>query len=174
MAGGRHGRLVVGVFAVFAVFAAAVVAVVTAVDGLVTGAGTATVAVFAVFAVAVAASLAYRTERGGAARKMGGRPGHGVPTRGGDGRGRDRGAGVVCLAVRVVARLMPPAAGRRWKAEVASFLAECDLGRQRAAAWSWVRGAPWLIVVMWAQAPARRARGAGDRRAAGQLPGERR
>ena len=72
--------------------------------------------------------------------------------------------------MRVGMRLMPPAAAHRWRAEVASFLAECDPRQRRAAMWSWARGVPRLVAMMWVGELARRARNSGGRQAAGKPP----
>ena len=57
-----------------------------------------------------------------------------------------------------VARLMPPAAGRRWLAEADSLLFELASGQRRQAVRSYLRSAPALIVAMWAGQLSRRAR----------------
>ena len=51
-------------------------------------------------------------------------------------------AGVGWRAMRLAARLMPRAAGRRWLAEAESFLAEAPPVLQRAAIRSYLIGAP--------------------------------
>lgn len=70
--------------------------------------------------------------------------------------------------VRAAARLMPPAAGRRWLAEADSFLAEAPPGMRRGAIGSYLAGAPQVIIMTWAAALARQARLARRRRAARQ------
>jgi hypothetical protein len=107
-----------------------------------------------------------RKRAGMSSRRAAGRGGGSAPL-------GDPVVGVMCLAVQVAVWLMPLDAGRRWKAEVASFLAECDPEQQRAASWSWVCSAPWLIVVMWGAELARRARGVGNRGPVSQPPRER-
>ena len=70
------------------------------------------------------------------------------------GRGRDDGDGSAGEAVRgwhalaVVARLMPRAAGRRWRAEAESLLAEVTAARRGAAVRSYLLSAPRLAVMM--------------------------
>lgn len=60
--------------------------------------------------------------------------------------------------MRIAARLMPPAAGRRWLAEAASFLAETSSGLRRRAVGSYLAGAPKVFAMCWAVALARLAR----------------
>jgi hypothetical protein len=96
--------------------------------------------------------------------------GHGFAVGAGPGPAHDSMLIVVGLAMRIAVWLMPPTVGRRWLAEVSSFLAECDPRHRRVAMWSWVRGAPALIALMWVHELARRVRGAGGRKAAGQPP----
>ena len=90
-------------------------------------------------------------------RKSGGRDG------GPAGRGRSGIPGTAPApagrpVLRAVARLMPPAAGRRWLAEANSLLFELALGQRRQAVRSYLRSAPALIVAMWAGQLSRRAR----------------
>jgi hypothetical protein len=61
-------------------------------------------------------------------------------------------------ALRPVSRLMPGPMGRRWLAEAQSLLAEADAGQRRAAARSYLRSAPRLILIMWLAELSRRAR----------------
>ena len=54
-------------------------------------------------------------------------------------------------ALAAVSRLMPAAAGRRWRAEAESLLAEVTDDRRSAAVRSYLRSAPRLAVMMWAR-----------------------
>lgn len=60
--------------------------------------------------------------------------------------------------LRVVARLMPPAAGRRWLAEADSSLFEAAAGRRGKVARSYLLSAPRLMLMMWAAELSRRSR----------------
>jgi hypothetical protein len=53
---------------------------------------------------------------------------------------------------------MPPAAGRRWLAEAASFLAEAPPALRHGAIRSYLIGAPQVITVSWAGYLAGKAR----------------
>jgi len=83
--------------------------------------------------------------RGGAPRQ--GAPGHGLGLSAQTGR-----APVTTgrwLALRAAARLMPPAAGRRWLAEAESLLFEMAPARRGKAVRSYLLCAPRLVVMMW-------------------------
>jgi hypothetical protein len=71
-------------------------------------------------------------------------------------------AGAGWRLMRLAARLMPPAAGRRWLAEAESFLAEAPRVLQRGAIRSYLAGVPQVIAVSWASELARRARVTSD------------
>jgi hypothetical protein len=58
------------------------------------------------------------------------------------------------------ARLMPPAAGRRWLGEAESFLAEAHGELLRGAVRSYLAGAPQVIAITWAAVSVRWARSA--------------
>jgi hypothetical protein len=60
------------------------------------------------------------------------------------------GTGAGWRAMRVAARLMPPAAGGRWLGEAESFLAEAPTELLRRAIRSYLAGAPQVIVISWA------------------------
>jgi len=60
--------------------------------------------------------------------------------------------------LRAVARLMPPAAGRRWLAEADSLLFEVAAGRRGKTVRSYLLSATRLVVLMWAGELSRRAR----------------
>jgi hypothetical protein len=86
--------------------------------------------------------------RGG--RKAGPR-GHGTPGRGLAGEaGRTPVMAGRWLTLCAVARLMPPAAGRRWLAEAESLLFELTPGRRGKAVRSYLLSAPRLVVMLWA------------------------
>jgi hypothetical protein len=80
------------------------------------------------------------------------------------GRGLDRDAGRAPRQVgerpvwRAVARLMPPAAGRRWLAEMDSLLFEITAEQRRNAVHSYLLSVPRLLVMTWASELSRRAR----------------
>jgi hypothetical protein len=80
------------------------------------------------------------------------------------GRGRDDDGGPTGEAVRgwralaVVSRLMPASAGRRWRAEAESLLAEVTAARRGAVVRSYLLSAPRLAVMMWTREVLRRAR----------------
>ena len=65
-------------------------------------------------------------------------------------------AGAGWQAMRLAARLMPRAAGKRWLAEAASFLTEAPPALQRGAICSYLIGALPVIVVSWTATLARR------------------
>ena len=67
-------------------------------------------------------------------------------------------AGAGWQAMRLAARLMPRAAGKRWLAEAASFLAEAPPALRRGAICSYLIGALQVIVVSWAATLTRRTR----------------
>jgi len=58
----------------------------------------------------------------------------------------------------VVSRLMPAPAGRRWRAEAESLLAEVTPAQRGAAVRSYLLSAPRLVVMMWARQVLRRLR----------------
>ena len=60
--------------------------------------------------------------------------------------------------LRAVARLMPPAAGRRWLAEADSLLFEVPAGRRGKVVRSYLLSAPRLVLMMWAAELSRRPR----------------
>ena len=64
--------------------------------------------------------------------------------------------------MRLAARLMPRAAGRRWLAEASNFLAEAPAALQRGAIHSYLANAPQVIAVSWAVEAASRIRVTGD------------
>jgi hypothetical protein len=61
-------------------------------------------------------------------------------------------------ALRAASRLMPGPAGRRWLAEAQSLLSEVDAGQRQAAARSYLRSVPGLVLMMWLAELSRRAR----------------
>jgi hypothetical protein len=69
-------------------------------------------------------------------------------------------------AMRVFSRLMPPDAGRRWFAEVQSFLFEADPEQRAKAARSYLRSATRVMATTWAYELSRRGPLAGNRRIA--------
>lgn len=87
-----------------------------------------------------------RGGRKGGIRK-GGTPGIGLDGEAGRAPAAARGR----PALRAVARLMPAAAGHRWLAEAESLLFEMPAGRRGQAVRSYLRSAPWLVVLMWAR-----------------------
>ena len=80
------------------------------------------------------------------------------------GRGPAAGAGSAPViagrwpALRAASRLMPGPAGRRWLAEAQSLLSEVDAGQRQAAARSYLRSVPGLVLMMWLAELSRRAR----------------
>lgn len=80
------------------------------------------------------------------------------------GRGPAAGAGGAPVlagrwpALHAASRLMPGPAGRRWLAEAQSLLSEVDAGRRQAAARSYLRSVPRLVLMMWLAELSRRAR----------------
>ena len=64
-------------------------------------------------------------------------------------------------AMQIVARLMPPAAGRRWLGEAESFLFEAPPRLRRDALASYVAGIPKVITLSWAAVLTRHRRPAG-------------
>jgi hypothetical protein len=80
------------------------------------------------------------------------------------GRGPAAGAGSAPLlagrwpALHAASRLMPGPAGRRWLAEAQSLLSEVDARQRQAAARSYLRSAPRLVLMMWLAELSRRAR----------------
>jgi hypothetical protein len=126
-------------------------------------AGVATIAVDAVGAIAVVAIavvIKYRSGRPGTGG-MGGIAGL-LQRRG---RGEDRAGSCIAglVVMRAAARLMPPAAGRRWLAEADSFLFEAPSVLRRSAVRSYLAGVPAVITAAWAGELARRVRAAGSR-----------
>jgi len=71
------------------------------------------------------------------------------------GRGPAAGAGSAPViagrwpALCAASRLMPGPAGRRWLAEAQSLLSEVDAGQRQAAARSYLRSVPRLVLMMW-------------------------
>jgi hypothetical protein len=61
-------------------------------------------------------------------------------------------------ALGAVSRLMPRAAGRRWRGEAESSLFEMDPGQRRAAVRSYLRSAPRVVAMTWGREVARRMR----------------
>jgi hypothetical protein len=57
-----------------------------------------------------------------------------------------------------VSRLMPRAAGRRWRAEAESALFEMDPGKRAAAVRNYLWSAPRVLVMSWGREVARRTR----------------
>jgi hypothetical protein len=91
-------------------------------------------------------------------RKLGRRNG-GLPGRGLDGAARPAPAPAWGRPVlRAVARLMPPAQGRRWLAEADSLLFEVVPSRRAKAVRSYLLSAPRLLAMVWAGELSRRAR----------------
>ena len=112
-------------------------------------------AVSTVVVVAVVLSADLPHGRGRDGRRKGGV----LTGRGDDGDSRPSGsAAYQWRRLKVVSRLMPGSAGRRWLAEAESLLAEIKPGRRGAAIRSYLVTAPWLVVTMWARAAQRRAR----------------
>ena len=77
------------------------------------------------------------------------------------GRHDDRPAAVATYrwhALVMVSRMMPGTAGRRWLAEAESLLSEIAAARRGAAIRSYLRSAPRLVLMMWAQEVLRRVR----------------
>jgi hypothetical protein len=60
--------------------------------------------------------------------------------------------------LRMVSRMMPASAGRRWLAEAESMLSEIAVARRDAAVRSYLRSAPRLMAMMWAHEVLRLAR----------------
>ena len=112
-------------------------------------------AVSTVVVVAVALSADLPHGRGRDSR----RKGSVLTGRGDDGDRRPSGSAAYRWhGLKVVSRLMPGPAGRRWLAEAESLLAEIKPARRGAAIRSYLVTAPWLVVTMWARAAQRRAR----------------
>ena len=112
------------------------------------------VGVVAVTAVGVTIDLP-----GGRGRGRGRQRGSGLAGRGRD--DDDGPAGAVAHRwpmLRMVARLMPRPAGRRWLAEAESLLAEIAPGFRAAALRSYLLSAAGLVVMMWVREAQRRAR----------------
>jgi hypothetical protein len=87
-------------------------------------------------------------------RQTRGAAGHGLP----DAAGRAPVTTGRWLALRTVARLMPPAAGRRWLAEAESLLYEVAADRRGKAVRSYLLSAPRLVMLMWIAGLSRRGR----------------
>jgi hypothetical protein len=105
-----------------------------------------------VVAVALSADLPHGRGRDGR------RKGNVLTGRGDDGDSRPSGSAAYrWRGLKVVSRLMPRSAGRRWLAEAESLLAEIKPGQRGAAIRSYLLSAPGLIVTMWARAAQRRA-----------------
>jgi hypothetical protein len=60
-------------------------------------------------------------------------------------------------AMRVAARLMPPAVGKRWLGEAESFLSEVAPARRAKVTRNYLAAAPQVITAGWAAELARRA-----------------
>jgi hypothetical protein len=109
--------------------------------------GLTAMAAFTGIAMAISGDLPRGHGRGGALRAYG--------------RDDDGSAGVATYRWRslvIVSRMMPGPAGRRWLAEAESLLAEVADARRPAAIRSYLRSAPRLVLMMWAQEVLRRAR----------------
>jgi hypothetical protein len=61
-------------------------------------------------------------------------------------------------ALLLASRMMPTPSGQRWLAEAESLLSEIAVARRGAAARSYLRSAPRLMVMMWAHEVLRLAR----------------
>ena len=64
--------------------------------------------------------------------------------------------------MRLAARLMPSAAGKRWLAEADNFLFEVPLAQRRGTIRNYLFTAPLVIAVSWAGALAQRIRVTGS------------
>ena len=120
------------------------------------------VGIIAITVVGAAIDPPGRDELGG--RRRGRRSRRGRVAHGADGDAAPAEAtagrpGLMSLA----ARLMPPAAGRRWLAEADSLLSEIAPARRARAIRSYLWSAPSLAAMLWAREVLRRAR-AGRRR----------
>jgi hypothetical protein len=104
---------------------------------------------------AVAAILELPPERRG---RGSGRKGNNLSGRGRDDDGPADEAVHRWRTLAVVSRLMPASAGRRWRAEAESLLAEVTPAQRGAALRSYLLSAPRLAVMMWAWQVVRRLR----------------
>ena len=84
--------------------------------------------------------------------------GNGLSGHGRDDDGAPGTAAHQLYTLRMVSRLMPAPAGRRWLAEAESLLAEITADRRGATVRSYLLSAPRLAVMMWAREILRRTR----------------
>jgi len=145
-----------------AVAVVAVVAVATAAAGVATATAAAgVVAMVAAAATATAAAVAdERRIVSGIRNAVGGS----LDLRGGRGLTCLRGGTEVLAVMRLAARIMPPAAGRRWLTEAESCLYETDPGQRPAIGRDYRRTAPRVVAAAWAAELARGSQALARRR----------